>query len=271
MIGRILLISGILGGVGFAYDRYQKRKYSEGQEGAQAAAERRKQMDDCMGPIWSEPRPLIEDVVKQLDGPGSVAATAETGRIMEVPLTPQAQADIWSFARYLSEHGQTEEVSATAVTILNKLVAPECDWTDGYSQFGDDPRFRQVWESVVELVNVAELSMKYHRVPETSGALVAPGWTHERPAPTGDVRSGDFLEVMVDRESGDIEDPGAFVEWAWVRVDEVGPKGFEGTVTSVAPPGDHPHSFKHAATHGVDIGRQVIVPARFVHRVIHGK
>jgi len=270
-LGRILFISAGVFGVGYAWHSYVRNRDASERATRDAETERRAQMDQCIGAIYSEPRPLIEDIKVDLQGPGVEAATATTGRLVEIPLTPQAQRDVWKFARFLSEQGTTKQAPQVTMTILEKLVAPDCDWSDGFVPYQDDPRFRQVWEAVSDIVNIAELSNKYYPIQGTSGALVAPGWTYNRPAPAGDVRVGDYLEVMIDRESENVQDPGNFTEWAWVRVDKVGPDFFEGKVVNSAPPSEQPHPLTKSGSHGVTAGQKVLVPSRFIFNVVHGE
>jgi hypothetical protein len=269
MLGRIIFISGAVIGAGYLLDRHQRRREAEREAAAQDTEERRHQLNECMDGVWSEPRPLIPSVVGDLMSPGTEAAKHASGDLREVQLTPQAQHDAWVYARMLAEQGQTQDVQAATKTVLGSVV-PGCDWTEGYAPYASDHRFVDVWESTLMLVHLAELSSKYAKVTQTPGAMVSPGWVGVPPAPTGTVRVGDYLEVLVDQAQNDPTADERFVEWAWVRVDKIEGDHFVGTFTNVTPPGDQPHELAHRESHGIDYGTVVKVPPTFVHRVIHG-
>jgi hypothetical protein len=271
MIGRIIVVSGVIFCCGFAWDRYRRRARAPG-DGVDPGAEARF-LEECLLGVWSEPRQLIADVQRDLAGPAQEAAR-HADRLVEVALTPQAQRNAWAAARHLATEGTTEDRAMSVRIILQHHVAPRCDWTGGYAPYQQDPRFRDVYESVALLLDLAELSLKYgDREPvQENGALVSPGWVHSNPAPSGDLRNGDFVEVLVDRYSSSPEDAGRYGEWAWVRLDSVSmEEAVVGVVTYDAPPGAAPNTLRNTESHGFGPGTPVTVPRRCIHRVVHGR
>lgn len=269
---KLFLICGAVFGGGYAWHRYQRRREQEAQDGWDDEAARRQQYDACMQGVWSEPRQLIADIVQQLHGPAKTAAETATGRLVSVSLTPQAQRNAWASAIYLANEGATEARDAAIRLALQNNVAPRCDWSRGHEEYAVDPRFRDVYESVGQILDLAELAGKYGSTAAVAnkGALVATGWVHRNPAPSAEVRPGDFVEVMVDRFCDDPTDDSRYAEWAWVLIDSVG-EVLHGTVTFAAPPGAQANALRNTESHGVGVGTPVAIPPRCVHRVIHGR
>ena len=271
--GRIIIVSGVIIACGYALDRYQRRAAYARAAGQRSAAERAQAMETCMAGTWSEARPLIADVTSELAGPGETAARSENGRTVELWLTPEAQRRAWTMAKYMAAEGQTEDPVASTRAILQRAVAPGCDWSDGWRSYQEDPRFRQVYESVQRLLEIAELSLKYALSPGGSagkGALICPGWVHGAPAPSADLRPGDFVEVLLDAFSPDPENDGRFVEWAWVEINSVpsgGGDAVAGTITMNAPAGEPQHTLRYGKHHGYEIGSSIVVPRRCIFRL----
>lgn len=274
-VGRVLFVSGVVFACGYGLHRYQRRKQWESERSAGDRERQARELEECMLGVWSEPRDLIADVRQGLHGPADQAAHAANGRMLEVSLTPTAQRDAWSIAKYLSKEGRTQDRESAIRTMLQQIVAPGCDWSNGWQPYRNDPRFRDVYESTGNLLDLAELALKYAPRSTTAGrgALVCPGWVHEKPAPTADVRPGDFVEVMVDEYSEDPEYDSRHAEWAWVRVESL-PKDGEnvaGHVSLEAPPADEPNILRNTTQHGFDEGTAVLVPRRCVFRVAKAK
>lgn len=270
MLGQVLVISGVVFCCGYGWHRYQRNQWERRNAAWRDSAETRQRLDACMDGVWSEPRPLIADIDGELVGPAKVAAKTQAGRVMEVSLTPQAQRNAWISASYLAHEGATEDRESAIRLILQNNVAPGCDWSGGYAPYGHDARFRDVYESVGLVLDLAELSMKYGS-EASGGALVAPGWVHKNPAPSADVRAGDYVEVMVDRFSDDPRDDCRYAEWAWIRVDSSQRDAVTGTVTFDAPPGAQANPLRNGESHGFIAGAPITVPRRCIHRVIHGR
>lgn len=275
-VGRIFVVSGVLFGCG-AFLHYRKRQ----QERARAQAEydaqvRARAMEEAIAGVWSEPRPLIADIQHDLRGPGVTAATTPaTGRELELPLTPQAQRNAWSAASHLALEGQTKDRDHSIRQILQGSVVPKVDWSSGYAPYRNDTRFRDVYDATGDILDLAELSHKYApgATDDSSGALVCPGWVHERPAPSADIRANDFVEVLVSEYSPDPSDDMRNAEWAWVKVDSVPRQGetVAGTITLDTPPGGVSNVLKHSSLHGFEAGTSIIVPRRCIFRVIKGR
>jgi len=273
LIGRVIFVSGVIFCCGYGWHRYTRYKESERQRTWDTSEAARRQLDECMDGVWSEPRQLIADIQSELTGPAEAAATSIAGRIAEVSLTPQAQRNAWEAAKYLATEGLTEDRDGAVKRVL-EATAGGCDWSQGYLPYASDPRFRDVWESAGTLLDLGELSLKYGRrgATEGNGALVTPGWVHKNPAPTADLRSGDFIEVLVDKFSPSPEDDSRYAEWAWVRVDNALPGGdITGTVTHEAPPGAQANNLRNSESHGFGPGCPMAVPRHCVHRVVHGR
>ena len=273
MLGRVIIISSVVFACGYGWHRHSRNKERRRQQANQSDEQVRRQMEACMEGVWSEPRQLIADIQSSLSGPGEAAAQTAAGRVSEVSLTPQAQRNAWAAGVYLAAEGGTEDRDAAIRLMLQNNVAPLCDWLRGYEPYAHDPRFRDVYESTGAILDLAELSLKYgSRNPLSgNGALIAPGWVHKNPAPSADVRQGDYVEVMVDRFSGSPTDDCRYAEWAWVRVDSSEPESVTGTVTFEAPPGAEANPLRNAESHGFSSGVAVAVPRRCVHRVVHGR
>lgn len=273
MIGKVIFFSGVLFCCGYGWHRYTRHQAAERRRRWDDSEARRKQLDESMEGIWSEPRQLIPDIQLELSGPAEAKATSTTGRLAETTLTPQAQRNAWEAAKYLSTEGMTEDRDGAVKRILSCSV-PGCDWSQGYTPYAQDSRFRDVWESAGLLLDLAELALKYGCRSSTAGngAMVSPGWVHTNPAPTADLKAGDFVEVLVDKFSPSPEDDSRYAEWAWVRVDSV-PSGRDitGTITHEAPPGAQANNLRNTESHGYGPGTPVSVPRRCVHRVIHGR
>jgi hypothetical protein len=241
----------------------------------QRTAEQTRELEDCIKGVWSEPRQLIADVLTEISGPGDTAAQTSAGRVVEVPLTPQAQRNAWSIATYLAREGRTENREAAIRTMMGQLVAPACDWSQGWLPYQNDRRFRDAYEASGTMLDLAELSMKY--APRTTtdggGGLICPGWVHQTAAPTKGVRPGDYIEVMVDEFSTDPNDDGRHAEWAWVKVQSLSKDTdrLAGEITLEAPPGGESSVLQHTASHGFQPGSSVVVPRDCVYRVIQGK
>ncbi len=275
-VGRILFVSGVVFGCGYALHRRRRQQERAEAEAHARAQARARAMEEAIAGVWSEPRPLIADVERSLRGPGQTAATIPaTGRRLEVPLTPQAQRDCWAAAEYLAMEGQTENREGTIRRILQGSVAPAVDWSDGFAPYRGDLRFRDVYEATGDLLDLAELSHKYGTGTEgkDKGGLVCPGWVHERGAPSADVRPNDYVEVLVSEYSPDPADDIAHAEWAWVKVAAV-PKNdnaVAGAITLEAPPGGQSHVLKHSSLHGFEPGQNLVVPRSCIFAVVKGR
>lgn len=269
---KVVLISGVVFGCGYAWHKWQRRRQQERDRYWESDSARRQDLDACMNGVWSEPRQLIADIVKELAGPAVPASETAAGRVLSVSLTPQAQRNAWASARYLANEGATEERDMAIRLALQNNVAPQCDWGRGVEAYAEDPRFRDVYESVGQILDLAELSGKYGapQAVAEKGALLAPGWVHKNPAPSADVRAGDFVEVLVDRFSKDPTDDSRYAEWAWILVDSTD-DDLRGTVTYSAPPGAQANALRNTESHGFASGTPIAVPRRCVHRVIHGR
>lgn len=277
MLGRVIIVSGVIFGCGYAMHRYTRRKQWESEEEARRAREQRAALEECIKTVWSEPRALIADVQAELAGPASTAAHTSAGRQVEVPLTPQAQRNAWSIAKYLSSEGKTTNREVSIRMMMQEIVAPDCDWSQGWLPYRDDRRFRDVYEGAGLLLDLAELAGKYGvRVStEGPGALVCPGWVHQAPAPTAGVRPGDFVEVMVDTHSVDPDDESRYAEWAWVRVTSISQEKdlkdvLAGVITLEAPPGAQSNVIANQDRHGFAPGVSLVVPRSCVYRVVQG-
>lgn len=272
MIGRFVIISACLSGVGLWLHRRTQRSEYERARAQHEAAARAERLARSLDGVWSEPRPVISDIRGEIVGPGKTAAQTNAGRMVDLPLTPQAQRTIWASAAHAAREGIAKDRDRTARQIL-QLVAPECDWTQGWQPYGEDPRFRDVYEACQRLIDIAECSFKYARSGD-GPALICPGWVHEKPAPTGDLVAGDWVEVMLDDYTVDPSDEGTNADWAWVRI-ESAPPGAEspvaGTVSMDAPPGQQPNLIRNSAAHGVQPGQHIVVPRRAIYRVVQGK
>lgn len=273
MIGRVIIFSGVLFACGYGYHRYQKNRWRREHEAYMSDEQRRRQMEECMDGVWSEPRQLIPDITTDLSGPGEPAARTAAGRMLEVTLTPQAQRNAWAAATHLASEGTTENRDQAIRLMLQNSIAPGCDWSQGYVPYAHDPRFRDVYESAGAILDLAELSRKYgNKNPlADAGALIAPGWVHRTPAPSAEVNTGDYVEIMVDRFSTNPQDDSRYAEWAWVRVDSVDADEVNGVVTFEAPPGAQPNPLRNTESHGFAAGTPVSVPRRCIHRVVHGR
>lgn len=275
---KVFFFGGIVVGCGYAWHRHQRRKAYDEARRRYEEEEYLRRLQECLDGIWSEPRPLIADIGSVLEGPGETAAISGSGRLVEIPLTPQAQRDAWSAVTFLATEGRTEDRERTIRLVLGETVAPACDWTQGWLPYQADPRFRDVYESVGILLDLAELSGKYGQASaqlqqNPQGAMLSPGWVHEKPAPTVDIRPGDFVEVLVDEYS---PDPGAesrSADWAWVLVESAPPQhsAVAGTLMLEAPPGQYPHLLRHSDMHGFVPGTRVVVPRASIFRVIKGR
>lgn len=273
MLGKVIVISGVIFCCGYGWHRYSKyrneerrREWDHG-EAATAALEK------CMDGVWSEPRQLIADIRRDLTGPAEAAALSSAGRIVEVSLTPQAQRNAWEAAKYLATEGLTEDRDDAVKRVL-AATAPECDWSHGYLPYVSDARFRDVWESAGKLLDLGELALKYGNRSSTegNGALVTPGWVHKNPAPAADLQAGDFVEILVDRFSPAPNDNSRYAEWAWIRVDGTcEAHDVTGTITYEAPPGAQANSLRNTESHGFGPGTAVRVPKCCIHRVVHGR
>jgi hypothetical protein len=244
-------------------------------QSTQRTAEQSRELEECIKGVWSEPRGLIADVQWEIDGPGSTAALTSAGRQVEVPLTPQAQRDAWSIATYLASEGRTEDRESSIRTMLQQLVAPGCNWANGWQPYQADRRFRDVYEAAGTLLDLAELSLKYapRGATDGAGALICPGWVHQTAAPTKGARPGDYVEVMVDEFSADPDDDGRYVEWAWVKIQSISKdeKQLAGEITLESPPGAQSAVLEHSGRHGFRPGSSLVVPRGCVYRVIQGK
>lgn len=273
MIGKIFFFSIGCFGVGYWLHQRSTRAEWEAARAEQEAAERAASLARALDGVWSDSRPLIADVQNDLAGPGPSAATTSSGRMVEVPLTPRAQRNVWTHATHAAREGLAKDRQATVREILS-AVAPACDWSGGWEPYEADGRFRDVYEACERMLDVAECSLKYAPgASPDSPSLVCPGWVHERPAPCGDLRPGDWVEVMLDAYSVDPDDDSRNADWAWVRVDSVPPTGSSvaGTVMLEAPPGEQPNVLAHSAAHKVNPGSQIVVPRGAIFRVVQGK
>lgn len=274
MLGRVIIVSGVIFGCGYAMHRYTRRKQWESEEEARRAREQREALEECIKSVWSEPRALIADVEGELAGPAITAARTSAGRQAEVSLTPQAQRNAWSIAKYLASEGKTTNREVAIRTMMQQIVAPNCDWSQGWLPYRDDRRFRDVYEGAGLLLDFAELSGKYGARASTEGrgALVCPGWVHQAPAPTAGVRAGDFVEVMVDEYSDDPEDESRYAEWAWVRITSISPDKdmLAGVITLEAPPGAQSNVIANQERHGFAPGVSLVVSRSCVYRVVQG-
>lgn len=274
-VGRIIFISGVVFGCGYYIHRRQRQRMWDRMHSQQNTAESARALEECIKDVWSEPRPLIADVQAEVVGPGDTAAETSAGRMVELPLTPQAQRNAWSIAKYLSREGRTENREESIRTMMQQLVAPGCNWSNGWRPYQDDRRFRDTYEAAGVLLDLAELSLKYapRGSTEGSGALVCPGWVHQTIAPSQGARPGDYIEVMVDEYSVNPNDDGRNAEWAWVKVQSISDDGgaLAGAVTLEAPPGAQSSVLQHSARHGYSPGTSVVVPRSCVFRVIQGK
>lgn len=269
---RIVVVSGVIIACGYCLDRYQRRGAAQRATDERSAADRAKAMEACMAGVWSEARPLIADITSDLSGPGETAARTENGRMLELSLTPQAQRRAWAMAKYMAAEGQTSDPEGATSLMLQRAVAPECNWSEGWKPYEDDPRFQQVYESVRRLLQVADYSNKYALPPAGTagkGAFICPGWVHQAPAPTADLRPGDYVEVLLDAFSPEPEEVGRFTEWAWVQVTSVPASGdaVAGTITLNAPAGEPQHNVRFGKHHGYEVGSSVVVPRRCVFRL----
>lgn len=276
MIGRVVFVSGVLIGCGYAWHRHQRNKEAERLQREYEEAERARRLEECLLGIWSEPRPLIPDIETALSGPGQTAAVTVSGRMTELSLTPQAQRDAWSAATFAATEGRTKDRERTIRLILQESVAPGCDWSQGWLPYQADPRFRDVYEAVGKLLDLAELSLKYSprsdRDENPRGAMISPGWVHERPAPAVDIRPGDYVEVLLDQYSADPDAESKHADWAWVRV-ESAPSDHDsvaGTISLDAPPGAYPNVLRYSDQHGFQPGTRLVVPRGSVFDVIKG-
>ena len=91
MIGRVIFVSGVIFCCGYGWHRYTRYKESERQRKWDTSEAARRQLDECMDGVWSEPRQLIADIQSELTGPAEAAATSIAGRMAEISLTPQTQ------------------------------------------------------------------------------------------------------------------------------------------------------------------------------------
>ena len=274
MSGRILIVSGVVFCCGFAWDRRQRGRDRDRRRASETDESTRRALEECLKDVWSEPRQLIADVQRETVGPAESAARPMDGRIAEVSLTPQAQRDAWASAKHMASEGMTEDRQQALRMLLQHNVAPLCDWSNGYAPYQHDPRFRDVYESTALILDLAELSLKYGDATPTdgNGAVVAPGWIHCQPAPSGVVRTGDNVEFMVDRFSASPDDGSRYAEWAWIRVDAApGGAGVTGVVTYDAPPGAQANTLRNTESHGFGPGTPVTVPRRCIHRVVNGR
>lgn len=272
MIWHVVVISGCVGAVGYWLHQRTLREQYEQARAQHEAAERAQRLARSLDGVWSEPRAIISDVRSDVVGPGKTAAQTSAGRMVDLPLTPQAQRTVWSSAAHAAREGIAKDRDRTVRQILQGMV-PECDWTNGWEPYAEDDRFRDVYEACGRLLDVAECSFKYARSGD-GPALICPGWVHEKPAPTGDLHPGDWVEVMLDDYTVDPNDEGMSADWAWVRVESVAPgpdAPVAGTVSMDAPPGHQPNLIRNSAAHGVTPGSQIVVPRRAVFRVVQGK
>jgi hypothetical protein len=270
---KIIILGGVCFGVGYVLHEREKRSRWERAQADRDHAERAARIKSALDGVWSEPRPLIADLQSQIDGPGHMAATSDvTGRTLEVPLTPASQRAAWSAARHYALEGETADREATIARILQQSVVPSVEWNGGWQEIDHDRRFREVYECVGQILDIAECSCKYGpRHGEARGALVFPGWVHERPAPTADLRVGDFVEVMIDAYSDDPEDEGRTAEWAWVKVESIHDDKSEavaGRISMDPPTGQQPHVIAHTAKHGFRPADPIVVPRAAIFRVL---
>jgi hypothetical protein len=273
MIGKVIFVSGVIFCCGYGWHRWTKYKSDERRRQWDDSDAKRRQLEQCMEGVWSEPRQLIPDIQHELSGPAEAAAVSSAGRVAEATLTPQAQRNAWQASKYLAAEGLTENRDGAIKTVL-AATAPGCDWSRGYLPYAHYPRFRDVWESAGVILDLAELSLKYGKRSSTAGngALVTPGWVHKNPAPTADLKPGDFVEVLVDKFSPSPEDDSRYAEWAWVRVDGAGVgEDINGTITYEAPPGAQANSLRNTESHGFGPGTPILIQRRCIHRVIHGR
>jgi len=274
-VGRVLIFSGVLFGAGWYWHSNQRRKLWERMNSTRRSADDARQLEECISGVWSEPRALIADVQTEIAGPADTAAQTSAGRMVELPLTPQGQRDAWSVAKHLSREGRTEDREAAIRTMMQQLVAPGCNWSNGWQPYQEDRRFRDVYEASGKLLDLAELSLKYapRGSTEGAGAMICPGWVHKTSAPTKGVRPGDYIEVMVDEYSVDPDDDGGYAEWAWVKVQSISKDETEigGEITMEAPPGAQSYVLEHTGRHGFSPGTTVVVPRTCVFRAIQGK
>lgn len=274
---QVLIVTGVLGACGacgFAAHRWHRRRQAHARERADHEQARARRLEQCMAGVWSEARPLIADVTEDLSGPADTKAHSDNGRMVQVHLTPVSQRNAWTTAKFLAVEGQTRDRDFAARMILSLAVAPDCDWSYGWHPYAEDPRYRQVYESVALLLDLAELALKYAPRGATAGrgALLCTGWVHEPPAPSKDARPGDYVEVLIDEFSLDPEDASPYAEWAWVRVEKVGPTGeLVGSITHDAPSGKIPYVLQHSAQHGLSDQTPVTVPRRCVFQVVSGR
>ena len=273
MVGKVIFFSGVIFCCGYGWHRWTKHKSEERRRQWDDSEAKRRQLEECLEGVWSEPRQLIADIQQELAGPAEAAAVSSAGRVVEATLTPQAQRNAWQASKYLATEGRTEDRDA-AVKVVMAATAPGCDWSRGYLPYAQEPRFRDVWESAGTILDLAELSLKYGRRSSTAGngAVVTPGWVHKSPAPTADLKPGDFCEILVDKFSPSPDDDSRYAEWAWLRVDGiVEGDQINGTITYEAPPGGQSNSLRNTESHGFGPGVAVLVPRHCIHRVIHGR
>jgi hypothetical protein len=273
MLGKVIVISGVVFCCGYGWHRYKKSQTEEERQQRDNSDAERRKLEECLEGIWSEPRQLIADIEQNLTGPAEAAAQSSAGRIVEVTLTPQSQRNAWEASKHLATEGRTQDRDQGIKYVL-AATAPGCDWSRGYMPYASDARFRDVWESAGKILDLAELSLKYGNRSSTegNGALVTPGWVHNNPAPTADLQSGDFVEVLVDRFSPSPEDEGRYVEWAWIRVDGASSDSdVTGTISYEAPPGAQANTLRNTESHGYSPGSPVTVPRHCIHRVVHGR
>lgn len=272
MIGRVLIFSGVVFSCGYAWHRYTKFRDEEQRRQYDTSEAQRQQLEECIAGVWSEPRQLIADIQSGLAGPGEAASQSTAGRVVEVSLTPQAQRNAWEAAKYLATEGLTEDRDAAVKRVL-AVTAPGCDWSQGYMPYAQDARFRDVWESAGTILDLAELSHKYAPRSATTGngTLVNPGWIHHNPAPSADLQTGDYIEVMLDKFSPDPGDDSRYAEWAWVRIDQATADVVTGCITHEAPPGGQANSLRNTESHGFGPGSPLSVPRNSIHRVVHGR
>jgi hypothetical protein len=271
--GRILIVSGVVIACGYAYDRYQRRAASQRDSDLLNTSEARKLLERLTDGVWSEPRPLIEDIQVELVGPGQTHAGTGSGRVMEVSLTPRAQFALWRFVTLAADEGLTENIDEATAMALVMAIDMKYDVALRTPALVTEPHIAAIVDSTRKLIELAELSRKYGVKPgaaASKGALICPGWVHERSAPTHDVRPGDHVELLVDRYSPEPGDDGQFMEWAWGLVTSANPAAdsIVVTVESGAPAGEAVHVLRFGEHHGYRPGASVTVPRRCVFRVI---
>lgn len=272
-VGRILIVGGLLGTCGYAAHEWRRRREVQARDRAAEQA-RARMLEECLDGVWSERRPLIADVTNDLEGPADTKAHSDNGRLVEVWLTPVAQRGAWAMARFLATEGQTQDREGAIQAILSLAVAPRCDWSQAWRLY-EDERFKAVYEGVTLLLDLAELSLKYapRGTAAGRGAVLSPGWVHEQPVPTADVRPGDYIEVLLDEFSADPDDDSRHAEWAWVRVESIAKASdaLVGSITHDAPPGKHPNLQRNTVQHGFGDGNQVSIPRRCIFCVVPGR